>query len=64
MNSNLLAEHQSMGISNHWTGIWNGAMEWNSERTQLQVTCVAVAAQSWLNYLVHLQACYLTAEVL
>ena len=57
-----------LGVSNHWTGIWNETMEWkmewNSECTQLQVTCVTVAAQSRLNYLVYLQACYLTAEAL
>ena len=49
------------GISNHLTGIWNGMMEWkmewNSERTQLQVTRVTVTAQSRLSYLVYLQAC-------
>ena len=39
-------------------------MEWNSERTQLQVTRVTIAAQSWLNYLVYLHACYLTTEAL
>ena len=57
-----------MGVSNRWTGIWNGTMEWkmewNSERTQLQVTRVTGTAQSRLNYLVYLQACYLTAEAL
>ena len=61
-----------MGVSNCWTGNgmerWNGMMEWkmewNSERTQLQVTRVTGAAKSRLNYLVYLQACYLTAEAL
>ena len=51
-----------------WTGIWNRMMEWkmdwNSECTQLQVTRVTGAAQSRPNYLVYLQACYLTAEAL
>ena len=63
---------EKQGVSNHWTGIWNGMMEWkmewkmewNSEHTQLQVTCVTVAAQSRLNHLVYLQACYLTTEAL
>ena len=35
----VYTEEKSMGISNHWNGIWNGMMErkteWNSERTQL-----------------------------
>ena len=47
-----------LGISNRWTGIWNGMMEWkmegNSKRTQLYLTCVTGAAQSRLNYLVYL----------
>ena len=55
-------------VSNHWTGIWKGTMEWkmkwNSERTQLQVSHVTGAAQSRLNYLVYLQACYLNTEAL
>ena len=42
------------GVSNCWTGIWNGAMEWkkewNSEHTRLKLTCVTGAAQSRLNY--------------
>ena len=33
-----------MGFSNHCNGIWNGMiewkMEWKSEPTQLQLTCV------------------------
>ena len=56
------------GVSNRSNGIWNGTMEWkrewNSEHTQLHVTRVTGAAQSRLNYLVYLQACYLTAEPL
>ena len=39
-------------------------MESNSECTQLQLTHVTGTAQSRLNYLVYLQACYLTAEAL
>ena len=39
-------------------------MEWNSEHTQLQLTRVTGAAKSRLNYLVYLQAYYLTAEAL
>ena len=38
-------------------------MEWNSE-LQVHVTDAAGAAQSRLNYLVYIQACYLTAESL
>ena len=57
-----------LGVSNRRTGIWNGTMEWkmewNSECTQLRVTCVTGTAQSRLNYLMYLQACYLTAEAL
>ena len=56
-----------MGVSNHWTGIWNGTMEWkmewNSERTQLQVTRVTGAAKSELPS-AYLQTCYLIAEAL
>ena len=47
-----------------WNGTMEWKMEWNSERTQLQVTRVTGAAQSRLNYLVNLQACYLTAKAL
>ena len=58
----------SWGVSNHWTGIWNGTMEWkmewNSEHAQLQVTHAAGTAQARMNYLVYIQACYLTAEAL
>ena len=40
----------TLGVSNRWTGIWNRTMEWkmewNSEHTQLQLTCVTGAAQS------------------
>ena len=62
----------SRGVSNHWTGMWNGTMEWNdgmekewnSEHTRLQLTRVTGTAQSKLNYLVYLQGCYLTAEAL
>ena len=25
------------GVSNHWTGKWNGRMEWNCECAQLQL---------------------------
>ena len=36
------------GVSNHWTGIWNGMMErkmeCNSKRTQLQLTRVTAGA--------------------
>ena len=39
-------------------------MEWNSEDTQLQVTCVTGAGKSRLNYLVYLQVFCLTAEAL
>ena len=46
-----------MGVSNHWTGIWNEAvewkMEWNSEHTQLQVSHVTGTAQCKLNNLVY-----------
>ena len=47
------------GVSNCWTGIWNGTvelkMEWNSDvATQLQLTHVTGIAQSRLNYLVYL----------
>ena len=34
-----VANFPKMGVSNRWSGIWNGAvewkMEWNSECTQL-----------------------------
>ena len=39
-------------------------MEWNSEHTQLQLTCETGTAQSRLNCLVYLQGCYLTAKAL
>ena len=46
------------GVSNRWTGIWNGTMEWkmewNNERTKLQLTRVTGTAQSRSNYLVYL----------
>ena len=33
-----------LGVSNYWTGIWNGTMElkmeWNSEHTQLHLIYV------------------------
>ena len=64
----LTTDQELQGVSNRWTGIWNRTMEWkmewNSEHTQLQVTHVTDTAQSRLNYLVYLQACYLTAEAL
>ena len=41
---------------------WNG--ECSQLQSQLQLTRVAGTAQSRLNYLVYLQACYLTAEAL
>ena len=38
------------GVSNLWTGIWNLTMEWkiewNDERTQLQLILVAGTVQS------------------
>ena len=47
-------EMSNVGVSNRWTGIWNGMMEckkeWNSEHTQLQLILVAGAAKSRLNY--------------
>ena len=39
-----------LGVSNCWTGMWNGTMEWkmewNSGRTQLQVTRVTGTAHA------------------
>ena len=53
-----------LGVSNHWTGIRNGSMEWkmelNSEHMKLQLTRVTGADHSRVNYL--LVAMYLTAE--
>ena len=50
--------HSVPDVSNRWNGIWNRTMgwkmEWNSEHTQLQLTCVTGAAQSRLNYFVYL----------
>ena len=37
-----------------WNGTMEWKMEWNSEHTQLQLTCVTGTAQSRLNYLVYL----------
>ena len=37
-------------------------MEWNTEYTQLQLTCVAGTVQSSLSYLLSLQGTYLTVE--
>ena len=40
------------GVSNRWTGIWNGTMEWkmesNSEHTKLQLSRVTGTVQSSL----------------
>ena len=40
------------GVSNRWTGIWNGMMEWkmesNSEHTKLQLSRVTGTVQSSL----------------
>ena len=45
------------GVSNRWTGIRNGTMEWkmewSNERTRLQLTRVTGTAQSRSNYLVY-----------
>ena len=53
-----------LGVSNHWTGIQNGLMEWkmewNSEHMKLQLTRVTGADHSKLNYL--MAAMCLTAE--
>ena len=35
-------------VGNRWTGILNGMMEWDSERTQLQLTHVTGVAQSFM----------------
>ena len=41
-------------VSNRWTGIWNGMMEWkmelNSEHTKLQLSRVTGTVQSSLKY--------------
>ena len=54
----LVGPRTKTGVSNHWTGIWNGTvewkMEWNGEFAQLQLTRVTGAAQSRLNCLVYL----------
>ena len=55
---NDLIVYPIMDVSNHWTGIWNGTMdwkmEWNSEHTKLQLSHVTGSAQSRLSYLVYL----------
>ena len=40
----LPVPHEKTGVSNRWTGIWNGTVkwkiEWNSECIQLELTRV------------------------
>ena len=50
-NLKFITDNPFSGVSNRWTGMWNGMVEWNSECTQLQLTCVTGAAQSRLNHL-------------
>ena len=53
MDNNVLSLNMSItirkGVSNHWTGIWNGMMEWkmdwNGECSQLQQSCGAVQSR-------------------
>ena len=43
-----------MGVSNRWTGIWIGMMEWKVDGTVNVLDRVAGTAQSRLNYPVYL----------